>query len=127
MKNFQSLFDLLFKHPKVRYAAVIDSLGKRIAGEMKPGLRSITSVKTDKRIAVQSVIVLKMAESFESETGRLHYTAIRWDKIVMLYIFLTSDMVLNLSIEGTTPLREVFAIEKQVKKWKKEHLDSEDK
>src|SRR5271157_5921458 len=80
-QEFRSLIDELYSLPMVRFAVINDSYGERLVGGMKPGVQSISPDESEKRLAMQSVIMLKMAEDFEKYTGELHYSTIRWDKM----------------------------------------------
>lgn len=121
ISEFQDLIDALFKRSSVRYSTVIDFRGEKLAGGMKPGVESISTNQSERRLEMQSVLILKMAEGFEPECGRLYYSAIRWEKIVALEFLLSSEEVLNVTIDADTPLEEAFEIEKMVKEWKNRH------
>jgi len=108
----------MYKLESVRYAAVINSLGERILGGMKLGVTNLSSDSDERKYEFQSVITLKMAQNHESDFGMLHYSAMRWDKIVALYFLLSKEYSLNLTIYGDTPLEKVFEIERIVKEWK---------
>ena len=122
MQEFQDLINSLFKLPWVRYAAVIDSHGERFIGGMKPGVRSITSMPSEKKLEVQSMLILQMAQDYEPECGRLYYTAIRWDKIVALFFLLSPDWALNLTVSDNLSLQDAFEIERMVRAWRTENL-----
>jgi len=119
--EFEILVNSLFKLPRVRYAAVIDSHGEKLHGGMKPGVVSMSSTQTEKKLEIQSVLILKMAEDFETECGRLFYSSIRWEKLVGLFFLLSQDWALNVTIEGDMPLSEIFEIEKVVRRWKEKN------
>ena len=121
MQEYQSLIDALFKLPFVRYAVVSDSFGKRLAGGMKPGVQTYSSRQTETKLEIQAVLILKMAEEFEPQHGRLFYGAVRWQKVVALFFLLSQDQVVTITVEGDTPLQEGFNVEALIHGWRAAH------
>ena len=120
-QEFRSLIDELYSLPMVRFAVINDSYGERLVGGMKPGVQSISPDESEKRLAMQSVIMLKMAEDFEKYTGELHYSTIRWDKMKAIFFLLSPERAVTVTIYGDTPLEQISKVENVVRNWKKYH------
>jgi hypothetical protein len=118
--NYEGLIDRLFEIPMVRYAVVIDELGNRFCGGMKPGVKSTTPLGVEKRLEMQAALILKMAEGYERFDGDLYYCSIHWKK-VSAYFFLVGNgnQMLTLTIEPKAPPSTLARVRTTVLKWKK--------
>ena len=121
MLEYQSLVDYLFELSAVRYAVVSDSVGGRVAGGMKQGIKPIGSPQAEAKLEIHAVLMLNMAETFEPDNGRLLFVSARWQNVVAVFFLLSSDRALTVTVNGDAPLQDLFKIEALVREWKSLH------
>jgi hypothetical protein len=97
--DYAKLINHLHEIPHVRYASIADDMGQRIAGGMKPGVRSATAPEEETRLSLQSILSLKTAESYQKYTGKLQYLSISWEKMSAIFLLLPNSKSLTLTID----------------------------
>ncbi len=117
-ESYQELVESLFKLPFVRYAVVTDDFGHRFAGGMKPGIQSLTPIELEKRLEAQAVLILKMAEGYVPDVGKLLWSSIRWEKVTALFFLLGEEKgTLSVTIQGETPMESLLEVRKKIGGW----------
>jgi hypothetical protein len=102
-KDFEGLIKELFALDFVRYAVVIDDFGERIAGGMNLHVESTTPPDVERRLEVQAILILRMAEAYEQYDGKLLYSSIKWEKLSAYFFILSDKRILALTVEGKAP------------------------
>jgi hypothetical protein len=117
-ESYDRLVDKLFLVPNVRYAVVADDLGNRYFGGMKAGVQSTTPLDIEKRLEVQAVLILKMAQGYEPFDGKLYYCSIRWEKVLAYFFLLDKgDRILAVTLNAKASPQAVNKIRALVRKW----------
>ena len=89
--------------PAVRFAGVIDRMGRLVAGGMRDGLAPLESIKDMDRLYVEFALRNAMRNEFDSEFGRTKYTMSERERIKIGTFPLQGDHFLLISIERTAP------------------------
>jgi|GEM_PF-1995314 hypothetical protein len=113
--NYEKLIRNLFSLEYVRYAVVLDDYGNRIVGGMNENVPSTTPADVERRLEVQCILILRMAESYQQYDGSLLYSSIRWEKLSAYFFLLSDKRVLALTVQGRAPLNFVEDIREVVK------------
>ncbi len=116
--KYVTLLNKIFELPDVRYAAVNDKFGVRIVGGMKPGVKTLTPPEADKRLEMQSVMILKMAENYSEHSGELRYSSIQWAKVCALFFLISPERALCITVFGDLLHDTKLKIERIVSDWK---------
>ena len=87
----------------VRFAGVIDRMGRLLAGGMREGLAPLESIKDMDRLYVEFALRNAMRNEFDSEFGRTKYTMSERERIKIGTFPLQGDNFLLISIERTAP------------------------
>ncbi len=118
-KGYTRLVNELFELEHIRYAVVLDDFGEKLLGGMKPGVKTSTPTDAEKRLEIQSILILRMAEQYEQFDGKLHYTCIKWDKLSALFFFLSSNRTLAVTVQPSAPPDFGEEVEKLVQRFRK--------
>ncbi len=118
-EKYDDLIRSLFEMPHGRYAVVLDDFGNRIAGGMKVGIESTTTEVAERRLEVQAVLILRMAEGYEEFDGKVHYSSIRWDKVLAHFFILSTNTALALTLQGSAPTYHIEKVRQVVEKSKR--------
>jgi hypothetical protein len=105
--DYELLIRELFKLDHVRYAVVLDDFGERITGGMNSNVESTTPPDVERRLEVQCILILRMAEAYEQYDGRLLYSSIKWDKLSAYFFALSDKRVLAVTVEGDAPANAI--------------------
>lgn len=89
--------------PALRFAGVIDRMGRLVAGGMRDGLKPLESIKDMDRLYVEFALRNAMRNEFDSEFGRTKYTMSERERIKIGTFPLRGDYFLLISIEHTAP------------------------
>lgn len=87
--------------PALRFAGVIDRMGKLVSGGMRDGLAPLESIKDMDRLYVEFALRNAMRHEFDSEFGRTRYTMSERERIKIGTFPLQGDNFLLISIERT--------------------------
>ena len=96
----RQVFDI---DPALRFAGVIDKMGRLIAGGMRDGLAPLESIKDMDRLYVEFALRNAMRHEFDSEFGRTKYAMSERERIKIATFPLAGDNLLLISIERSAP------------------------
>jgi hypothetical protein len=114
---YNELLDELFRFPSVRYAAVLDEFGDRIAGGMKPNVESMTPSSVERKLETQSALMLRMSDDYAKFVGRFRYILLQWEKMIALFFFLTNGTSLSMSMENASSSEAIDQVKLVVERW----------
>ena len=80
--KYEKLCDTLFAmNRNIRFAGVIDKMGKLIAGGMRKGIEPLDSKEERKKLYLEYALRTAMRQDFDSKYGRVIYTMSEREKI----------------------------------------------
>ena len=104
---FQILCDRVFAlSPSIRFAGVIDRMGKLIAGGMRAGIQSME--EDSQKLYLEFALRSEMRKDFDTEFGKTIYSYSEREKIKLASFPLINDHVLRLSMERRESHNEVI-------------------
>lgn len=89
--------------PSVRFAGVINMMGKLMAGGMRQGVKPLESIKDMDRLYVELALRTAMRREFDSEFGRTIYSFSERERIKMATFPLAGDAFLLISMDKAKP------------------------
>ncbi|WP_337863715.1 DUF6659 family protein [Nitrososphaera sp.] len=89
--------------PAVRFAGVIDKMGKLVAGGMREGLRPLESVKDMDRLYLEFALRNAMRREFDAEFGPTIYAMSEREKIKIATFPMPGEELLLISIDRSHP------------------------
>lgn len=93
----------------VRFAAVINNMGKLVAGGMREGLSPLESIKDVNRLYVELALRHAMRQEFDSEFGSTIYSFSEREKIKMATFPLKQGNFLLVSMERGKPHDKIIS------------------
>ncbi len=98
--------ELLLKHPEIRFAGFLDSMGNLIAGGFKQGIMPLNDESERRKLHIETVLRGKIEQEFNYDLGSIVYSATRRNKVVTFtfpvdgkVLFVSTQ--LNVDIEKT--------------------------
>ena len=80
--KYEKLCDTLFDmNRSIRFAGVIDKMGKLIAGGMRKGIEPLDSKEERRKLYLEYALRTAMRQDFDSKYGRVIYTMAEREKI----------------------------------------------
>jgi len=85
---------------EIRFAGVINSIGRLIAGGMKEGIQSLESDRHDEMLFMELALRVKMRREFDSQLGKVEFSMSQRDRALAmsfpigedtLYVFAEPD------------------------------------
>jgi Family of unknown function (DUF6659) len=73
--------DIFALSPTIRSAAVIDKMGKLVAGGMRKGIKSMEDTENTQKLYVEFALRSVMREDFDEEFGKTMYSFSEREKI----------------------------------------------
>ena len=115
--DYENLSTLVQKiDSKVRFAGVINSKGRLIAGGMAPSKKRLGDRKRDEMLYMELALRVKMRREFDDDLGSVKFSMSFREKLVVMS-FPMKDDVLMVSMERKTQFENVaFEILKLVEK-----------
>lgn len=102
--NLQELCSKAFAiDDAVRFAGVLNKMGKLLAGGMRPGLTSLESIADMDRLYIEIALRSTMRAEFDKDFGRTVYAFSEREKIKIAVFPLKDGNLLLLSIERSKP------------------------
>jgi len=89
---------ILELEPKIRFAGLINSNGRLIAGGMKPGFQSLEDARDDEMMYMELVLRAKMRREFDKVLGPVKFAMSYRDKLIIMS-FPVNDNILLISVE----------------------------
>ena len=89
--------------PSIRFAGVINKMGKLVAGGMRDGLSPLESIKDMDRLYIEIALRHAMRQEFDSEFGSTVYSFSEREKIKIATFPLKQGNFLLVSVEKDKP------------------------
>jgi len=101
---------------KVRFAGVINSKGRLIAGGMTPSITRLGDRKRDEMLYMELALRVKMRREFDDDLGEVKFSMSFREKLIVMS-FPIKDDVLMVSMERKTQFEQIaFSILKLTEK-----------
>jgi len=101
---------------KVRFAGVINSKGRLIAGGMAPSIKRLGDRKRDEMLYMELALRVKMRREFDDDLGEVKFSMSFREKLIVMS-FPMKDDVLMVSMERKTQFEQIaFSILKLTEK-----------
>jgi hypothetical protein len=101
---------------KVRFAGVINSKGRLIAGGMAPSIKRLGDRKRDEMLYMELALRVKMRREFDDDLGKVKFSMSFREKLIVMSFPIEND-VLMVSMERKTQFEKIsFKILKLVEK-----------
>ncbi len=98
---------------RVRYAGILDEIGRLIAGGMKRGIPSLEPQSEDLRLIANITIQLSTDKTWDKYFGKTQYTFIKREKVNVLTFHIGNKMVL-VSTEPDFTLQQAQDLRNQI-------------
>jgi len=115
--DYENLCTLVQKiDSKIRFAGVINSKGRLVAGGMAPSKKRLGDRKRDEMLYMELALRVKMRREFDDDLGKVKFSMSFREKLIVMS-FPMEDDVLMVSMERKTQFENVaFEILKLVEK-----------
>ena len=101
---------------KIRFAGVINSKGRLIAGGMIPSKKRLGDRKRDEMLYMELALRVKMRREFDDDLGQVKFSMSFREKLIVMS-FPIEDDVLMISMERKTKFEQIaFSILKHIEK-----------
>ena len=101
---------------KVRFAGIINSRGRLIAGGMVPSKKALEDEKNDEMLFMELALRVKMRSEFDSELGKVKFSLSLREKLIVMSFPIKNDVLL-VSMERKTQFEKIaFGILKLIEK-----------
>ena len=101
---------------KIRFAGVINSRGRLIAGGMITSKKALEDEKKDEMLFMELALRVKMRSEFDSELGKVKFSMSHREKLIVMSFPMKND-ILMVSMERKTQFEKIaFKILKQIDK-----------
>jgi hypothetical protein len=91
--------DIFALNYNIRFAGVIDTMGKLVAGGMRHGLKSMEDNENSQKLYVEFALRSIMREEFDEKFGKTIYSFSEREKIKLASFPLDDHHILRVSIE----------------------------
>ncbi len=98
---------------RVRYAGILDEIGRLIAGGMKRGIPSLEPQSEDLRLIANITIQLSTDKTWDKYFGKTQYTFIKREKVNIL-TFHVGDKLVLVSTEPDFTLQQAQDLRNQI-------------
>jgi len=93
----------ILDYDEIRFAGLINSMGRLVAGGFKPGITPIEDDAERKKMYMELALRVSMRKDFDYSLGQVKYAASRREKAVMLSFPMNSNVLL-VSAEPTVDI-----------------------
>jgi len=101
---------------KIRFAGVINSKGRLVAGGMVPSKTRLGDRKRDEMLYMELALRVKMRREFDDDLGQVKFSMSFREKLIVMS-FPMEDDVLMVSMERKTKFEQIaFSILKHIEK-----------
>jgi len=105
--DFENLCTLVQKiDSKVRFAGVINSKGRLIAGGMAPSKKRLGDRKRDEMLYMELALRVKMRSEFDDDLGKVKFSMSFREKLIVMSFPMEND-VLMVSMERKTQFENI--------------------
>ena len=80
--------------PKVRFAGVINSKGRLVAGGMVSSKKPLEDIKKDEMLFMELALRVKMRSEFNDELGKVKFSLSFREKLIVMSFPLKNDVLL---------------------------------
>ena len=102
--------------PKVRFAGVVNSKGRLVAGGMVTSKKRLGDRKNDEMLYMELALRVKMRSEFDGDLGKVKFSMSFREKLIVMSFPIEND-VLMVSMESKTQFEKIaFKILKLVEK-----------
>ena len=91
---FQQKCDLLLKDDEVRFAGLINNMGKLVAGGFKEGISPYEDEAERRKMFMELALRVSMRMEFDYSLGPVKYSASRREKVVMLSFPINNNVLM---------------------------------
>jgi len=91
---------------KVRFAGVINSKGRLIAGGMAPSIKRLGDRKRDEMLYMELALRVKMRREFDDDLGKVKFSMSFREKLIVMSFPVEND-VLMVSMESKTKFEQI--------------------
>ena len=115
--DYENLCTLVQKiDSKVRFAGVVNSKGRLIAGGMAPSKKRLGDRKRDEMLYMELALRVKMRREFDDDLGKVRFSMSFREKLIVMS-FPIEDDVLMVSMERKTKFEQIaFSVLKYIEK-----------
>ena len=115
--DYENLSTLVQKiDSKVRFAGVINSKGRLVAGGMVPTKKRLGDRKRDEMLYMELALRVKMRREFDDDLGKVKFSMSFREKLIVMSFPIKND-VLMVSMESKTQFEKIsFKILKLIEK-----------
>jgi len=115
--DYENLCTLVQKiDSKVRFAGVINSKGRLIAGGMAPSKKRLGDRKRDEMLYMELALRVKMRSEFDDDLGKVKFSMSFREKLIVMSFPMKND-ILMVSMERKTQFEKIaFKILKYIDK-----------
>ena len=115
--DYENLCTLIQKiDSKVRFAGVINSKGRLVAGGMTPSKKRLGDRKRDEMLYMELALRVKMRREFDDDLGKVKFSMSFREKLIVMSFPMEND-VLMVSMERKTQFEQIaFSILKLTEK-----------
>ena len=105
--NYENLCTLTQKiDSKVRFAGVINSKGRLVAGGMTPSIARLGDRKRDEMLYMELALRVKMRSEFDDDLGKVKFSMSFREKLIVMSFPVEND-VLMVSMESKTKFEQI--------------------
>ena len=105
--DYENLCTLVQKiDPKIRFAGVINSKGRLVAGDMAPSKKRLGDRKRDEMLYMELALRVKMRSEFDDDLGKVKFSMSFREKLIVMSFPVEND-VLMVSMESKTKFEQI--------------------
>ncbi|NWJ76905.1 hypothetical protein HX865_00070 [Marine Group I thaumarchaeote] len=105
--DYENLCTLVQKiDSKVRFAGVINSKGRLVAGGMTPSKKQLGDRKRDEMLYMELALRVKMRREFDDDLGKVKFSMSFREKLIVMSFPMEND-VLMVSLEKKTQFENI--------------------
>ena len=105
--DYENLCTLVQKiDSKVRFAGVINSKGRLVAGGMTPSKKQLGDRKRDEMLYMELALRVKMRREFDDDLGKVKFSMSFREKLIVMSFPMKND-VLMVSLEKKTQFENI--------------------
>jgi len=115
--NYENICTLVQKiDSKIRFAGIINSKGRLVAGGMAPSKKRLGDRKGDEMLYMELALRVRMRREFDDDLGKVEFSMSFREKLIVMS-FPMKDDVLMVSMERKTQFEQIaFSILKLTEK-----------
>jgi len=103
---FQQKCDRLLQEDEIRFAGLINSMGKLVAGGFKQGITPLEDEAERQKMYMELALRVSMRMEFDYSLGPVKFSSSRREKVVMMS-FPINNNVLMISAETTVDIEQL--------------------